>query len=85
MSNFLTQQNFGSAETWSPVPEAAQAQRVAGNIGAAVIQLSHEITFADIFAGKIPISTDSVVYDRSGVQLDTAELLTYVDVQVEGA
>jgi hypothetical protein len=63
--------------------EPARTIRVARLLGAeAIIQLSENLTFNNIFSGEVPITTDSVIYDRVGRRFEPTEVAALVD-QVE--
>ncbi len=62
--------------------EPARTIRVAKLLGAStIVQLGEGVSFTDIFSGEVPISTDSLIYDRNGRRLDAAELITQVEVR----
>lgn len=85
MSNLTSEVLYvESTRPYSEVSESEKEQKVSKYLGAqAVVQLSQELSFADIFTGRVLINADSIIYDRSGVQVDTAELLTYLETEVE--
>lgn len=61
--------------------EPERTKRVARLLGAeAIVQLSEHITFNDIFRGEVPISEETIVFDRHGKQLDAAQLVSQVEV-----
>ncbi len=84
MSNQVTEQaNRDHGYAIETINHCETPRLVGDRRARAVIQLSSELGFADIFSGLIPVAADTIVYDRSGVQLDTTELLTLIDTTVE--
>ncbi len=84
MSNLLTEPCIKAEQAPTPefLIEPARTLRVARLLGAeAVIQLSKELTFADIFNGTVPVSPQSTIFDRTGQRLDAQELVSQIDVQ----
>jgi hypothetical protein len=62
--------------------EPERTLRVARLLGAeAIIQLSENLTFANIFSGEVPINAESIIYDRNCTLLDAAELVTQVEAR----
>lgn len=60
--------------------EPERTLRVARLLGVnAIVQLSEELTFRDIFQGEVPISRETIIFDRTGTRIDAAELLTQVE------
>lgn len=60
--------------------EPERTLRVAKLLGASsIVQLGEYLTFSDIFDGSVPISEESLIFDRHGRQLAAAELLTQVE------
>lgn len=69
----------------APTPDLEQLRLSIETVAAigttACITLSPEITFADLIGGKVLFTAETTIFDRSGAQIDAAELLTYVDVE----
>lgn len=60
--------------------EPARTLRVAKLLGVnAIVQLSNDLTFNDIFRGEVPISEETTIFDRTGTRINAAELLTQVE------
>lgn len=60
--------------------EPQRTLRVAKLLGVnAIVQLSDDLTFRDIFEGEVPISKETIIFDRTGTRIDSAELLTQVE------
>ena len=60
--------------------EPERTLRVARILGAeAIIQLSENLTFANIFSGEVPINAESIIYDRNGARVDASQLLSQVE------
>lgn len=69
-----------SGESSSGLSLLERRQVAAASIGACVsIQLGQDVSLADLLTGTVPFSESSRIYDQSGVEIDTAELLTHVE------
>ena len=82
MSNLLTESSrgFEQAQPIDFLAEPERTLRVARFLGPeAVLQLDEHRTFARIFDGSIQIEPQTVIFDRTGNRLDTAELLSQVE------
>jgi hypothetical protein len=82
MSNLLTGPNAGVERALFAdlLREPARTLRVAKLLGAnAIVQLGDDLTFKDIFEGEVPISEETIIFDRTGARVDSAELLTQVE------
>ncbi len=84
MSNQVTEQaNRDDGCAIETINHCETPQLVGDRRARAVIHLSSELGFADIFSGTVPVNSDTLIYDRSGIQLDTVELLNLIDTTVE--
>jgi hypothetical protein len=84
MSNIISEQLHGTSQEVSiGLSELGRVERAAKQLGAsATIHLGDELSFADIFSGRVPIGPESVIFDRNGVQIDAVDLLTHVECEV---
>lgn len=78
MSNVRTPE-VSSYETLAVGPTQSTAEAIGG---VACITLGQEISLVQLLDGTIPFTAETLIYERSGAQIDAAELLTHVEWEV---
>lgn len=79
MSNVTPEVLSRSAESIVHPADFERTQRIGEALGAcSVVRLTRNLTFNDIFNGSVVIDEKSLIFDRQGERLDTAEILSQI-------